>query len=49
MIEDGPLMLWSKTKVPSSDNFKFTKMSNGLWLGELLKSTSNMEYTIVNL
>lgn len=47
MIEDGPLMLWSKSKIPSSENFVFTKMENGLWCGELVKSTSSNEYTIV--
>jgi len=46
MIEDGPILLWSKNKKPSSENFKFTKLDTGLWKGELIKSTTNRVYTI---
>ncbi|MEI6865748.1 Sip1-related alpha-galactosidase [Flavicella sp.] len=48
MIEDGPLLLWSITKKPLSDNFIFTKLQGGLWRGELIKSNNNKEYIIVS-
>ncbi len=46
MIEDGPILLWSKNKKPFSENFEFTKLDNGLWKGELIKPTKNSVYII---
>jgi len=49
MVEDGPVMLWSESKTPSSENFIFTKMNHGLWRGEPTKTTIDKIYTIVSL
>ncbi len=46
MMEDGPLMIWCVDKTPVSDNFKFTKLENGLWRGELNRATADKEYII---
>lgn len=46
MMEDGPLLLWADNKEPQSDNFKFTKLENGLWCGELSKTSVNKAYLI---
>ncbi|MGQ1786137.1 Sip1-related alpha-galactosidase [Saccharicrinis sp. GN24d3] len=46
MVEDGPILLWSDNKKPSSEYFKFSKLENGLWRGELRKSNENREYII---
>lgn len=44
LVENSPVMLWSESKIPSSENFEFTKMPNGLWYGKLIMPTKNNEY-----
>ncbi|CAH8293856.1 raffinose synthase Sip1-like protein [Mariniflexile fucanivorans] len=46
MVEDGPILLWSDGKIPTSENIKFKKLENGLWHGKLIKSNTNKEYII---
>lgn len=45
LLEDGPILLWSMTK-PSSTNFEFADLGNGLWEGKLLAPESDKTYQI---
>lgn len=47
--EDGPILLWSATKTPSSESFEFIELSNGLWRGELIKPNETLAYQINSL
>ena len=47
LVEDGPIMIWSGSKVPQSASFNFTKLQNGLWRGELKTPNKEKEYTIM--
>jgi hypothetical protein len=49
MMEDGPLLLWCNTKIPSSANFEFIKLSEGLWHGELTKMNDDKVYSVIGL
>ncbi len=46
LVEEGPILIWSDNKEPRSDNFEFTKLENGLWRGEMIKSNTNQKYII---
>jgi len=46
MVEDGPILLWSDGKIPTSENFEFTKLEDGLWRGELTLPDNKQEYVI---
>lgn len=49
LIEEGPILLWSDGKIPTSENFEFKKLEDGLWQGTLTKSNNNQEYIITEL
>ncbi|ANW95364.1 hypothetical protein AXE80_03275 [Wenyingzhuangia fucanilytica] len=46
MIEDGSLLLWTNGKIPTSENFEFTDLGNGLWQGNLINPVDSKEYII---
>ncbi|MDX1283567.1 MAG: hypothetical protein R3182_01080, partial [Draconibacterium sp.] len=47
MMEDGPLVIWCKDKIPVSDNFSFKPLNkNGLWYGTFEKENDSNEYII---
>jgi len=44
--EDGDILLWCKNKKPSSQNFSFEHLDNGLWKGTIKTKTKDQRYLI---
>lgn len=45
-IESGDLLIWCKNKIPTSKNFEFRSLKNGLWKGILMEEEISKIYTI---